>query len=87
MFRHRSEIDRAGYSTIKLNIPLNNDLIPICQDNMDICDFGNNILTKQDAIKLKESNCQRVVITKISNITAEAYEYLASNNIKVEIKQ
>ncbi|MCL5985170.1 MAG: DUF296 domain-containing protein [Actinobacteria bacterium] len=85
MFRYKSEIDRQGYSTIKFNIPINKDLIPICKDNMDICEFGSEILTKEDAKGLVNSGCKRVTVSKVSNITSEASEYLKANGIDVEI--
>jgi len=85
MYRYQSEIDKSGYSTIKLNIPLNKDLIPVCRDEMGTYISGNEILTLKDAINIKESGYTKVEIEKISNMTSEAGDYLIKNNIKISI--
>ena len=41
MYRFQSEIDQQGYSTIKFNIPLNKDLIPLCREDAEMDNLKN----------------------------------------------
>jgi len=85
MFRYQSEIDKKGYSTIKFNIPINKDLIPVCKDGAGTENYKNEIITKSDAEKILHSGLKDITVSKIANITSEAYEYLIENNIEIRI--
>ena len=83
MFRYQSEIDKKGYSNIKFNLPIEKDLIPVCRDSTDIGIYKNEIITKSDAEKIVGSGLKIITISKISNITSEAYEFLNDNGIAI----
>lgn len=86
MFRYQSEIDKKGYSTIKFNTPIKEDLIPICKNCSNPCIKNNEIITRSDAEKIVGSGLKSIGVSKISKITSEAYEYLNDNNIEIKVK-
>lgn len=87
MYRYQTEINEKGYSTIKFNTPVNEDLIPVCREDNNSHILKNEILTKTDVEKIIELGSKIIQVPKISNITSEAYEYLTKRNIKIRIEE
>ena len=83
MFRYQSEIEKKGYSNIKFNVEVNRDLIPICKEGLRENNYKNEIITKSDAVKIVKNGLKKITVSRIANITNEAYEYLNSNEIEI----
>jgi len=85
MYRFQQEISKNGYSMIRFNIDVNKDLIPECETEENILNLNDKFITKEDAESMVNSKIKKIRISKESNITSEAKDFLKLNNIEILI--
>ena len=63
MFRYQSEIDKKGFSTIRFNVPVNKDLIPVCKEYFFSDKYKNEIITRSDVEKINQAGLKKITVS------------------------